>query len=281
MGHSALEANTTGASNTAIGKNSLASNTTASNNTAVGKSALVANTTGASNVAIGKDALDSNTTASNNTAVGMDALQANTSGEYNSSLGRSAAESITTGVRHTAIGYNAAQGLVTGTGGIYLGMDSAPSADDNNYEIVIGYNTTGKGGQTGYINPIGGGVYQGNNATTWSTTSDRRIKKDIVDNNTGLEKIKGIQIRNFEYRTEDEITDFDNPKSAVVEREGIQLGVIAQEIKEILPDVVKTEDTGVMTVNADNITWYLVNAVKELSAEVEELKSKSHEKCDK
>ena len=73
--------------------------------------------------------------------------------------------------------------------------------------------------------------------------------------------------------TKEEIVDFDNPKSAVVEKEGIQLGVIAQEIAEVLPEVVETQSTGVKTVNPDNLTWYLINAVKELSAEVEQLKS--------
>ena len=59
--------------------------------------------------------------------------------------------------------------------------------------------------------------------------------------------------------------------------EGHDVGVIAQEIENILPDVVKKESTGVKTVNPDNMTWYLVNAVKELSAQVEELKIKLNE----
>ena len=37
--------------------------------------------------------------------------------------------------------------------------------------------------------------------------------------------------------------------------------------------MVKTESTGVKTVSPDNMTWYLVNAVKELSTQVEELKT--------
>ena len=65
----------------------------------------------------------------------------------------------------------------------------------------------------------------------------------------------------------------DHPKAAVVKKEGIQLGVIAQEIQEVLPDVVNEDSLGTYTVNPDNITWYLVNAVKELSAEIEQLKS--------
>ena len=56
--------------------------------------------------------------------------------------------------------------------------------------------------------------------------------------------------------------------------------MIAQEIEEVLPEIVNTQTTGVKTVDPDSLTWYLVNAVKELSAkndalaaEVEQLKS--------
>ena len=59
-----------------------------------------------------------------------------------------------------------------------------------------------------------------------------------------------------------------------MDKEGIQLGVIAQEIETILPDVVKTESTGVKSVDPDNLTWYLVNAVKELSSENNALKAR-------
>ena len=89
-----------------------------------------------------------------------------------------------------------------------------------------------------------------------------------------LEKINQIQVRNFEYRTVEEITDFDNAEAAVVTKEGTQIGVIAQEIEEILPEVVKTETTGVKGVNPDNLTWYLINAVKELSAKNDALKAR-------
>jgi hypothetical protein len=75
-----------------------------------------------------------------------------------------------------------------------------------------------------------------------------------------------VQVRNFEYRTEDEITEL--PTTSAVDKQGVQLGVIAQEIQAVLPDMVKEETTGVLSVNPDNMTWYLVNAVKQLSAQV-------------
>ena len=116
------------------------------------------------------------------------------------------------------------------------------------------------------------GISNGKNKN-YLFSSDERIKKNIVDNNTGLDAIEKIRVRNFEYRTKNEITDFDNAGAVVVEKEGVQLGVIAQEIKEILPDVVKQNTTGAYAVDPDNLTWYLVNAVKELSAEVKSLKA--------
>ena len=54
----------------------------------------------------------------------------------------------------------------------------------------------------------------------------------------------------------------------------IQTGVIAQEIEEILPECIEVSERGAKTVSNDPITWALVNAVKELSAKVNELESK-------
>jgi hypothetical protein len=98
------------------------------------------------------------------------------------------------------------------------------------------------------------------------------LKKNIVDNNQGLEKVSQIQVRNFEYRTEDEITDL--PTNQAIKKEGIQLGVIAQELEAIAPEMVSTKSTGVKTVDSDNLIWYLVNAIKELNAKVKELEAR-------
>ena len=158
-----------------------------------------------------------------------------------------------------------------------IGAYTRSSGSSNDYENVFGYGGVCKGARTFYVNNDNG-VYHGGNISSWSTTSDRRIKKNIINNNTGLDVINSIQVRNFEYKTKGEIIN-DNPElknvaeSAVVEKEGLQLGVIAQELEKVLPDCVKTQSTGIKTVDSDNITWYLINAVKELSAEVKSLKA--------
>ena len=79
-------------------------------------------------------------------------------------------------------------------------------------------------------------------------------------------------MRNFEYRTPEEV-DPALPSHAAIKKEGTQLGVIAQEIQEILPDVVEEMTTGCLTVNSDNLTWYLVNAVQQLSKKVTALEA--------
>jgi len=87
-----------------------------------------------------------------------------------------------------------------------------------------------------------------------------------------LDAITSIRVRNFEYRLPEEVDAELKPTDAI-KKSGVQLGVIAQELNEVLPDCIKTESTGVMSVNSDNLTWYLVNAIKELKAEVDSLKA--------
>ena len=275
IGSQSGQLNTTGSFNTGVGLATLQLNTTGSSNYASGYQALRSNTTGGLNTAVGREALYSNTTASNNTAVGYQALYNNTTGYDNTTLGYYAGGGVTTGFRNVLIGWGAgdeATTLTTGNNNVLIGYRPCPSAAGGTNQIVINTTTpaVGKGNSTGFITPNGGGVYQGNNSSSWSTTSDQRLKKNIVNNDIGLEKLTQIQVRNFEYRLPEEITELSS--SDAIHKSGVQLGVIAQELQAILPDCVKQESTGVMSVDTDNLTWYLINAVKELKAEFDAYK---------
>ena len=282
LGYHTGQSFTTGSQNVAMGAFALEDCETTTSLTAIGYNAMGNTTGGSGSAAYGAYALGAQTTGNTNTAIGSSSMSAATVSYANTAVGNTSLSALTTGRNTVSIGQNSGQVLTTGFNNIYVGMDTHASANNVDNEIVIGskrdgYGTVdivGKGSSTGFISPGTGAVYQGNNSASWATTSDRRIKKNIEDNNTGLEAIKQIQVRNFEYRTQDEITDFENPASAAVRKEGIQLGVIAQEIEQILPDVVNEESTGVKSVNPDNITWYLVNAIKEQQAQIEELKKK-------
>jgi len=59
-----------------------------------------------------------------------------------------------------------------------------------------------------------------------------------------------------------------------VDKTGTHIGVIAQELQEVRSSWVTTRESGTMAVNSDEITWHLVNAVKELSAENAALKAR-------
>ena len=286
VGYQSLYSNTTGGQNTAIGREALRDSTTGGSNTAVGYQSLYSNTTGGSNTAAGTQSLYSNTTGANNTAVGFLSLYSNTTGTYNTAAGRQALRNNTTGGLNVSVGYqslynnntgasNTACGfaagdiITTGSRNVIIGQGTDPSAEDGIDQIVVGFTLTGKGNDTAYVGGTNG-AYNEKNVTTWETTSDERIKKNIEDNNTGLDILSKIQVRNFEYRTPDEITNL--PSHAAIEKDGVQLGVIAQEIQKVLPECVSENSTGVLSVNTDPLVWYLINAVKELKAEIQALK---------
>jgi hypothetical protein len=98
-----------------------------------------------------------------------------------------------------------------------------------------------------------------NNVTAFS---DRRLKSDIQTIENGLEKVE--QLRGVTYTRDDNVDG------------GQQLGVIAQEVEEVFPQVVLTakDERGTKSVDYGRLTGALIEAVKELSAKVKELEGR-------
>ena len=272
-----MENLTTGAKNVGVGRGTLGGTLTGEENVGVGDSAGAAMTTGSSNVAIGAEALKANTTGANNTAVGKGALQTVTTYGANVAVGTRALQNATSAEDNVAVGYQTATNLTTGDRNIFMGHNTQPSSATVDLEYIFGTTLTGKGQQTCFL---GGntGTFNEANESHFDTTSDSRIKKNIVNYDTGLSIVNQIQVRNFEYKTEDEIIT-DSPelkdvvKSAVVDKTGIQTGLIAQEAEAVLASTVVTNSTGIKSLHTDDIFWHMLNAIKELSAEVEALKA--------
>jgi len=238
-------------------------------NVAIGFQALYTegNTGNGQNVAIGSGASKvSLASAYNNVHVGYHAGFAVTSGNGATCVGATAGRTLTSGSAITCVGNDAGAGITTGSGGTYIGASTAASATGAANEVVLGAGNgpTGKGSSTAFISANGGSTYNGANSSSWATISDRRLKKNIVDNTQGLDIISQIRVRNFEYRIESEVTEL--PAHAVINKLGVQLGVIAQELQEVCSDCVKVEDTGVLRIDSDNVFWHMVNAIKELKA---------------
>ena len=294
VGNTSLDANTTGANNVAVGQNALTANTTAGSNVAMGINAMLVNTTGANNTAVGAFALDANTTGANNVAVGNNALGANvtthnstamgnsalvvTTGASNTAFGAGAGIAVTTGVSNVLVGYIAGDSITTGNYNVMIGQHAEPSAVGGLNQIVIGdLNQVGKGNSTGFIAPSTGAVYQGNNSTAWTATSDRRIKKDIKPSEKGLKEINQLVPCTFFYKSNEElneIPEFEGCRENLPQ-DVLTTSAIAQEVREVFPEaVIERNDYGMLSVNNDPITWAMVNAIKELSAEIDELKVK-------
>ena len=88
--------------------------------------------------------------------------------------------------------------------------------------------------------------------------SDERVKENIKTISNSLEKVSKLRGVEFNKIGED-------IKS---------IGVIAQEIEKVIPEVVREDDKGMKSVAYGNITGILIEAIKELKQEIEELKKK-------
>lgn len=93
----------------------------------------------------------------------------------------------------------------------------------------------------------------------FTSFSDKRLKENIKPAKYGLRDIKKINI--YEYNLKDE---------SIKKR---QIGVIAQEMKEVIPEGVKQLPSGYYTVSADWLIFPMVNAIKELDKTFVSLKS--------
>ena len=101
------------------------------------------------------------------------------------------------------------------------------------------------------------------------STSDCRLKKYVKPIKNALDKIDQIRGVEFDWK----VTD-DKIAKEVHSFEGHDVGVLAQEIEAVLPEVVTTRDSGYKAVKYEKIVPLLIQGIKELKDEVEILKSK-------
>ena len=98
--------------------------------------------------------------------------------------------------------------------------------------------------------------------TSWTNPSDERLKQNITDFNKGLDVIDQIRCREFEYR--------NNPGKKIV-------GVIAQEMLDVYPECISTGANDMYNFDASDITFLLINSVKELKKQNKLLLSRIEE----
>jgi FtsZ-binding cell division protein ZapB len=136
---------------------------------------------------------------------------------------------------------------------VQLKVDKNDSLSEESGAIYVanasGEKTISLNGSTGNLNIAG----------ILTQNSDARLKKDI---NTLEGALKNVtKMRGVSYHWKDE-----SRTSAK------QIGVIAQEIESIYPEFVSEDNNGTKSVNYAQMTAVLIEAVKELNAEIASLK---------
>jgi hypothetical protein len=272
LGYRALVTNQSGSNNTAVGRQALQA-ATSINNTALGYHAGYGITNGDQNVAVGYGSGPQSGTGSGalNVYIGSRAGAATSTHSGNCIVGPQAGL-LSTGSANTFIGslvYGVTVGpgaamttgskntIIGGFSGNAYGLDIRTS----NNRIVL---SDGDGNIGLYIDNSQDAHFDGNVIAYSTTISDERLKTDIVKIESALDKVDQINGYTFTYTA-------DGKKSA---------GVIAQEVEKVLPSAVnetamplKTgNDNLYKSVQYDQLIGLLVEAIKELKAEVAELK---------
>jgi hypothetical protein len=164
---------------------------------------------------------------------------------------------------------NGTQGMTLAPGQIYLVPSGAGSGDPGN--LNVGRGTISGDVTSGYlkINPttaveidgdldVTGDINADGNITAFAS-SDKKLKDNIIPISNPLEKI--IKIGGYEFDWNENQTTY----------EGHDIGVIAQEIQEVLPEVVTEKKDGYLGVRYEKIVPLLIEGIKELTNKVESL----------
>jgi len=310
IGNSTGRDNTHGSSNIMIGDEAGISNTEGSGNVIMGDWAGYSNTEGSNNVFIGNTAGYSNTSGWDNIYIGPYAGWANTTGEYNVFMGLYAGETNEDGNSNIFIGAGSGGENVSGSENVSIGLLAGSyntgnnntfvgsyagelnEFGDNNVFIGYGAGQNELGSNKLYIdnsnistNPLIYGEFSdvapylnisantdvtGNMDVTGDVTandviypSDLKWKENIKSYQNALKQV--YQLRGVTYNWKK--GDQSNRKFS----EQMQIGLIAQEVEKIIPELVKTDRSGNKGISYAKLTVVLLEAVKEQQKMIEEL----------
>jgi hypothetical protein len=300
--------NKTGSNNTFIGEGSGYENETVSANTFIGASAGSNHNTGDHNTFVGNASGYHHHSGGNNTFLGCFSGQSHGTGEDNTFVGYLAGFSSNTGSHNTFVGQSAGYGCegdnntivgdnagftnISGNGNVFLGYNAGYSETDSDKLYIDNSNTstpliwgdfandkvainsklgvgTNPGTYTLELSGCTGGNCAGKpDGTTWTNTSDIRLKDIHGNYEWGLTELAHITPVRFSYKKANEL--------GLPSRQEL-VGLVAQEVEDVIPEAVSEDDRGYLRLNADPVLWAMLNAIKELKTEVETLKERVKE----
>jgi len=268
-----------GVRNTFIG-NAAGASTNASDNTFLGYNAGTGNSTGESNTCVGYSAGGGLTSGSYNTVIGHNAGSGMLYASYNILIGLQSGR-ILRGQNNTVVGNYAGYSMSNSSGNVLIGNRAGYSETGNDKLYIENSNSTTPliGGNfatnrvginrmpTTYTLEVGGTIWANGSsisagATTWS---DARYKTDIRPFENALSTL--LQLRGVTYNWKyDEFP-------GLVFSDGEQIGLIAQEVEKILPQLVTTSPDGYKSLSYEKLSVVLLEGMKEQQKQIEELKA--------
>lgn len=266
--------NHAGSRNTSIGYNA-GTNGGGKLNVFVGSHAGHENHSGTANVFVGNDAGRIHNTGYENVFLGYEAGAATNSGNYNVFVGSNAGIDHETGNNNIFIGADAGGNNIGGENNTFLGFRAGVN-NTGTGNVFIGYKAglTAVGSNQLIIEndvvdlPLVYGEFDsqnlkinGNLTITGSCSgcsSDKRLKKNIKPLNHALTSIKTLSGVFYDWKK--------NTRQSETEK-GKQIGVIAQEVELVFPELVGLDAQGYKFVHYQKLVVPLIEAVKELADE--------------
>jgi hypothetical protein len=164
-----------------------------------------------------------------------------------------------TGVTSVSAGTGITLGNTTGACSIAIGQAVATSSNVQFNSLGVGMAATGTAGRIDAANDI-----------VAFSSSDIRFKENIKAIENPIEKIRKISGNTYDWKEENKIEHG---------YEGNDVGVIAQEIEAVLPQLVQTRENGYKAVKYDKLVALLIEGIKaqqnqidSLTIEIENLK---------
>jgi hypothetical protein len=200
------------------------------------------------------------TIAANSVALGTD-----TTGNYVASMtagtgitvGTATGEGSTPVITNTGVTSNVAGTGVSvsgGTGAVTISIGQAVATSSN-----VQFNSLG----IGMAASATAGRIDATNDIVAFSSSDIRFKENIKPIENPLEKISKISGNTYDWKAENKIEHG---------YEGNDVGVIAQEIEAVLPQLVQTRENGFKAVKYDKLVALLIEGIKEQQLQIEQLR---------
>jgi hypothetical protein len=157
------------------------------------------------------------------------------------------------------------KGRITSVSNTSISIDTGAITSGTLAVARLGGTPTFTGLNVGSASGAGTGEIRASSDIIAHYSSDSRLKTEIQIIPDALQKLKSIDGVTFNWNSLAENKDTEKREA----------GVIAQQVQKVLPEIISVRDNGYLAVAYEKLVPLLIEAIKELSAEVEVLKGKN------